>query len=189
MGTRLRGCPDGTPLLHRLKVCQQPPRGFHILRILDLLVKEWRGWLFSEEQPPPPSPSPYNPRGPIITNLSINETVWGTKNTERLILLSEQGISTIYLVFFNLPDNLTVAHDPSGQLCYGRRRQSHASDGRHRCQHPSTFALTRLRECQRHHEGSTPPCRRSWTCRRASAPNGPHSSQRSRTGRFMGRAG
>ena len=129
MGTRLRGCPDGTPLLHRLKVCQQPPRGFHILRILDLLVKEWRGWLFSEEQPPPPSPSPYNPRGPIITNLSINETVWGTKNTERLILLSEQGISTIYLVFFNLPDNLTVARDPSGQLCYGRRRQSHTSDG------------------------------------------------------------
>ena len=43
MGTRLRGCPDGTPLLHRLKVCQQPPRGFHNLRILDLLVKEWRG--------------------------------------------------------------------------------------------------------------------------------------------------
>ena len=40
MGTRLRGCPDGTPLLHRLKVCQQPPRGFHNLRILDLLVKE-----------------------------------------------------------------------------------------------------------------------------------------------------
>ena len=42
MGTRLRGFPDGTPLLHRLKVCQQPPRGFHNLRILDLLVKEWR---------------------------------------------------------------------------------------------------------------------------------------------------
>ena len=53
MGTRLRGCPDGTPLLHRLKVCQQPPRGFHNLRILDLLVKKWRGWQFSEDQPLP----------------------------------------------------------------------------------------------------------------------------------------
>lgn len=92
--------------------------------------------------------------------------------------MSEQGISAIYLVFFDLPDNLTVVHDPSEQLCYGRRRQSHASDRRHRCQHPSTFALTRPRECQRHHEGSTPPCRRCWTCRRASAPKGPHSSRR-----------
>ena len=53
MGTRLRDCPDGTPLLHRLKVCQQPPRGFHNLRILDLLVKKWRGWQFSEDQPLP----------------------------------------------------------------------------------------------------------------------------------------
>ena len=43
MGTRLRGCPDGTPLPNRLKVCQQPPREFHNLRILDPLVKEWRG--------------------------------------------------------------------------------------------------------------------------------------------------
>ena len=93
----------------------------------------------------------------------------GAKYTERLLSLSEQGISAIYLVFFDLPDNLTVAHDPYEQLCYGQRRQSHASDGRHRCQHPSTFALTRPRECQRHHEGSTPPCRRFWTCRRASA--------------------
>ena len=65
MGTRLRGCPDGTPLLHRLKVCQQPPRGFRNLRILDLLVKEWRGCRLSEGQtlphptmPPPRQPSP-----------------------------------------------------------------------------------------------------------------------------------
>lgn len=43
MGTRLRGVPDGAPLNHGVKVCRQPPRGFHILRILDLLVKKWRG--------------------------------------------------------------------------------------------------------------------------------------------------
>ena len=62
MGTRLRGFPDGTPLLHRLKVCQQPPIGFHNLRILDLLVKKWRGWRLIENHPlshslstPPPS--------------------------------------------------------------------------------------------------------------------------------------
>ena len=53
MGTRLRGFPDGTPLLHRLKVCQQPPRGFHNLRILDLLVKKWRGWRLIENHPLP----------------------------------------------------------------------------------------------------------------------------------------
>ena len=56
MGTRLRGFPDGTPLLHRLKVCQQPPRGFHNLRILDLLVKEWRGYRLGEDQPLPHTP-------------------------------------------------------------------------------------------------------------------------------------
>ena len=60
MGTRLRGFPDGTPLLHRLKVCQQPPRGFHNLRILDLLVKKWRGWRLIEDHPSP-TPSPHTP--------------------------------------------------------------------------------------------------------------------------------
>ena len=60
MGTRLRGFPDGTPLLHRLKVCQQPPRGFHNLRILDLLVKEWRGWHMGGVHPSPPTHSPHN---------------------------------------------------------------------------------------------------------------------------------
>lgn len=40
----------------------------------------------------------------------------------------EQGITSIYLVFFDLPYNLTVSRDLSEQLCYGKRRQSHASE-------------------------------------------------------------
>ena len=107
----------------------------------------------------PPPPLPHTPADQPEPTRQLIIQFEELKNTERLICLSEQGIAAIYLVFFDLPDNLTVAHDPSEQLCYGRRRQSHASDGRHRCQHPSTFALTRPRECQRHYEGSTPPTR------------------------------
>jgi len=46
--------------------------------------------------------------------------------------LSEQGFAGFSLVIFNLPDNLTVTRDPSEQLCYGRRRQSHWSVGGNR---------------------------------------------------------
>lgn len=69
MGTRLRGCPDGTPLHHRLKVCQQPPRGFHNLRILDLLVKKWRDWHFGEGRP---SPTPLRTPPPADQNRPAN---------------------------------------------------------------------------------------------------------------------
>ena len=83
MGTRLRGFPDGTPLLHRLKVCQQPPRGFHNLRILDLSVKKWRGWRPVKDRPPPslhmPSTGQTEPTRQSIRQLEE------LKNTERLI--------------------------------------------------------------------------------------------------------
>ena len=35
IGARLRGFPDGTPLLHRVKDFDKRPTGFHILRNLD----------------------------------------------------------------------------------------------------------------------------------------------------------
>ena len=70
MGTRLRGFPDGTPLLNRLKVCQQPHRPFHNLRILDLLVKKWRGWRLIKNRP---SPTPLRtPHQPNRTDPPIN---------------------------------------------------------------------------------------------------------------------
>jgi len=46
--------------------------------------------------------------------------------------MSEQGYTAFSLVFFKLPDNLTVAYDPCEQLCYGRRRQPHWGAGGNR---------------------------------------------------------
>ena len=92
----------------------------------------------SGTHPTPSRPSPHTPIDrPEPTLQSIRQHN-ESKNTERLILLSEQGVAAIYLVFFDLPDNLTVVHDPPKQLCYGRRRQSCSSDKRYLNQHLPT---------------------------------------------------
>lgn len=62
---------------------------------------------------------------------------------------------------FYLPDNLTVAHDPSEQLCYGRRRQSHWSTGGDRVDNggarQSTHLMPRTTDGRRQAPNSTHP--------------------------------
>ena len=94
------------------------------------------------------------------TRQSIGQ-LWGRKFTLRLNQMLRQGFSGDPLVFFNLPDNLTVAHDLSKQLCYGRRRQSHWSAGGNRADSTGTrqseHLLTRPTQTLDEHQQAQAP--------------------------------
>lgn len=150
--------PDNTPFHNDYKVVDKPPRGFHILRSLDLLgVREvWRGTargggvmhcysprvLRGRRRGGPPTARADTLVKPEASGATSPSTVCLTLlQTLKLpagLRLNFRPPTSLYAELWGYTASLTVGRDLSPRLWYGQRWQSHASDGRHRCQHPFT---------------------------------------------------